>query len=126
MLEYSNNESSSFNHNIFGKKLKKCSTNPLTGFFRDGSCSSDHRDKGNHSVCAIVSDAFLEYTKKLGNDLSTPNHAYNFPGLKHGDQWCLCATRWLEAYNAGIKLKVDLNATHKRALEVLSKEQLNF
>jgi uncharacterized protein (DUF2237 family) len=120
MLEFSNEISNSSNLNIFGEKLKPCCVDPMTGFFRDGSCKSDKRDFGNHSVCAILTDEFLAYTKGQGNDLSTPNPRYGFPGLKAGDKWCLCATRWLEAKRAGINLDVDLWATNIRSLEVTS------
>lgn len=110
--------------NIFGKKLVVCSKRPLTGYYRSGKCESDINDRANHSVCAQVTDEFLDFTKKLGNDLSTPNPFYGFEGLMPGDSWCLCASRWKEAYDAGIKLKVNLEATHMRALEVINKEDL--
>lgn len=104
--------------NIFGRKLKTCCKDPMTGWYRDGSCKSDPRDVGNHSVCSILTQEFLDFTKSQGNDLSTPNPRYGFPGLKPKDKWCLCAARWLEAKKAGIELEVDLEATSIRALEV--------
>lgn len=90
----------------------------MTGFFRNGSCQSDQSDRGNHSVCAVMTNEFLNFTKAKGNDLSTPNLKYGFPGLKQGDKWCLCAARWLEAKKEGIPLQVTLKSTHIRALEV--------
>jgi uncharacterized protein (DUF2237 family) len=120
MLESSNMSSTKIPLNIFGEKLNPCCTEPMTGFYRDGFCKSDYRDTGNHSVCARVTDAFLEFTKKQGNDLQTPNPRYGFPGLKPGDKWCLCASRWLEAKNKGIELEVELESTSMRALEVTS------
>lgn len=122
MLESSKQSYLSSNTNVFNKALKVCSIEPMSGYFRNGTCQSNKLDKGNHSVCAIVTDDFLKYTKKRGNDLSSPNIHYGFKGLKSGDKWCLCASRWLEAYNAGIKLDVDLDATHLRALEVIEKK----
>lgn len=108
--------------NILGREITVCSKKPLTGFYRDGTCKSDARDSGNHSVCAVLTKEFLEFTKSQGNDLSTPNPRYDFPGLKPGDRWCLCAARWLEAFNAGIKTEVKNKATSKRALEVVDKK----
>lgn len=124
MLENSKESSNSTKTNVLKSHLAKCSLKPLTGFYRDGTCRSDHNDFGNHSVCAVMTDEFLKYTLKLGNNLIDPNPRYNFPGLKAGDRWCLCANRWLEAINSGIKVKVDINATHKRALEVVSLKTL--
>lgn len=120
MLEMSQEKVITESMNIYGEKLTPCCKDPMTGFYRDGSCKSDKRDLGNHSVCAILNDKFLEYTKAQGNDLSTPNHRYGFPGLKAGDKWCLCAARWLEAKKAGITLDVDLSATNIRTFEVTS------
>ena len=115
---------SSLRTNIMNSSLTTCSTSPMTGYFRDGTCFSDKSDRANHSVCTQVTDKFLEYTKKQGNDLVTPNKRYNFPGLKEGDYWCLCASRWKQAKDSGIKLKVNLDATHKRALEVIRVEEI--
>ena len=89
----------------------------MTGYFRDGYCYTDASDVGTHVVCAQVTEQFLKFTKQQGNDLSTPSPQYRFPGLRPGDKWCLCALRWLEAYNAGIKLYVDTDATHIKALD---------
>ena len=111
--------------NIFGRPLKNCCLDPITGYYRDGTCRSNLADGGNHSVCTILSQEFLSYTKAQGNDLSTPAPQYGFPGLKAGDKWCLCARRWLEAKKNGIKVEVDLEATHLRALEVTSDFDFN-
>ncbi len=110
--------------NVFGKPLASCSTNPMTGYFRDGCCRTDPQDRGLHVVCAVMTAEFLGYSKAQGNDLSTPMPEYDFPGLKPGDRWCLCAMRWLEAYAAGKAPKVDLEATHLNALGVVSLNQL--
>ena len=101
--------------NVLGTSLETCSTQPLTGWFRDGLCRTDARDRGSHVVCAAVDEAFLKYTKSRGNDLSTPKPKYGFPGLKAGDKWCLCATRWYEAQRAGKAPPVVLGATHHKA-----------
>lgn len=92
---------------------------PLTGFFRTGDCRTGPQDRGTHVVCAVVTEAFLAYTKARGNDLSTPIPAYGFPGLKPGDRWCLCVLRWTEALAAGVAPPVVLEATHAKALEVV-------
>lgn len=128
MLESKKNEGvlSKQRFNILGTFLKSCSTDPLTGWSRDGSCHSDKTDRGNHSVCAILTEEFLLYTKAQGNDLSTPNPRYGFPGLKPGNKWCLCAARWEEAKKAGIELDVDLEASSVRALEVTSDFQFDW
>ncbi len=110
--------------NIFGEKLSPCSYRPLTGFYRDGFCNSGNEDDGLHLVCVVVTDDFLEFSKSKGNDLSTPMSAYNFPGLKANDQWCLCVSRWLEAWKAGKAPKVVLEATHEKALEYVSMDLL--
>jgi len=110
--------------NVFGEKLETCSTNPLTGFFRDGCCNTGPMDTGTHTVCAIMTEEFLAYTKGQGNDLSTPMPHYQFPGLKPGDKWCLCVNRWKEAFLAGVAPKVILEATHEKALEYVSMEDL--
>lgn len=103
--------------NVYGRPLKLCCGN--TGFTREGFCYVPAADYGNHSVCATVDDAFLEYSKKQGNDLSTPRPEYAFPGLNPGDRWCVCAARWLQAYHAGVAPLVDLEATHEKALDVI-------
>lgn len=110
--------------NVLGTKLQPCCTAPMTGFYRDGLCQTGPQDRGVHVVCAQVTEAFLSYTKAQGNDLSTPQPAYGFPGLKPGDKWCLCAARWQEALADGMAPPVDLAATHKAALEHVSLEVL--
>ena len=106
--------------NVLGEPLQSCSTAPLTGFFRSGCCDTGPEDRGLHVVCAQVTAEFLVFSRSRGNDLITPMPAYRFPGLKPGDRWCLCATRWLEALRAGVAPPVLLAATHERALEVVS------
>ena len=110
--------------NVFGQPLELCCDNPKTGFYRDGFCNTGSIDLGTHVVCAEMTKEFLDYTKSKGNDLSTPNPIYDFPGLKPGDCWCLCALRWKEAYEAGVAPKVKLEATHDKALEYLTIDQL--
>lgn len=110
--------------NVFGESLEICSCDPMTGFLRDGYCHTHHQDYGRHFVCAIVDDAFLQFTKSRGNDLSTPNPTYQFPGLKAGDQWCLCVMRWLEAEKAGFAPKLRLEACHEAALNFTSLDLL--
>jgi uncharacterized protein len=106
--------------NVLGGELQCCCTAPLTGFYRDGFCRTGPIDAGRHVVCAVMTAEFLVYTKAMGNDLSTPIEAYDFPGLKPGDKWCLCAVRWQEAMEDGVAPLVDLAATHEKALEFLS------
>ena len=110
--------------NVFGAPLEQFCTNPMTGFYRDGYCKTGDGDTGSHVVAAIVTEAFLEFTKSRGNDLQTPRPAYDFPGLKAGDGWCLCALRWREAYEAGVAPPVKLNATHQKALNYIPLEIL--
>ncbi|WP_353931013.1 DUF2237 domain-containing protein [Okeanomitos corallinicola TIOX110] len=110
--------------NVLGTKLEVCCTSPMTGYYRDGFCNTGGQDFGMHVVCAQVTEEFLEYTKLQGNDLSTPVPQFNFPGLKPGDGWCLCAARWQEALEAGVAPPVILEATHIRALEVCNLEDL--
>ena len=110
--------------NVLGTKLEVCCTSPMTGYYRDGFCNTGGQDFGMHVVCAQVTAEFLEYTKSQGNDLSTPVPYFNFPGLKPGDCWCLCAARWQEALEAGVAPAVVLEATHSRALEVCNLEDL--
>ena len=105
--------------NVFGERLGECCTRPLTGFYRDGSCNTGAEDHGLHTVCTRVDAEFLEFSKSVGNDLSTPLPAYGFPGLKPGDCWCLCAARWKEAYDAGKAPRVRLTATHEATLEIV-------
>lgn len=103
--------------NVLGTDLLSCSTDPMTGFYRDGCCNTGGDDAGVHTVCAVVTDEFLAYSKEAGNDLSTPMPQFGFPGLKDGDQWCLCAPRWQEAFEAGKAPRVVLAATHVGTLE---------
>ena len=110
--------------NVLRTDLEPCSLDPLTGFFRDGCCNTDAQDRGLHVVCTRVTAEFLEYSRSCGNDLVTPRPEFNFSGLKPGDQWCLCAMRWKEAYDAGLSPPVVLQATHERALDVVTLEQL--
>jgi uncharacterized protein (DUF2237 family) len=110
--------------NVLGTPLQTCSTDPLTGFYRDGCCSTGGDDAGVHVVCARVTAEFLEFSKAAGNDLSTPRPEFGFAGLKPGDQWCLCASRWAEAFEAGMAPPVVLAATHMRALEWCSLDNL--
>lgn len=110
--------------NVLGTELQTCSTDPMTGFYRDGCCNTGGQDFGLHVVCTQVTDEFLEFSRDRGNDLSTPNKMYGFPGLVAGNRWCLCATRWKEAYDAGVAPKVVLEATHISTLEFASLEQL--
>ena len=105
--------------NVYGEPLETCSENPMTGFFRDGCCNTDTRDFGSHTVCVEVTDEFLEYSRSRGNDLVTPVPQFEFPGLKAGDRWCLCAARWLEAEQADVAPRVLLRRTHMRALEIV-------
>ncbi|MBZ0153321.1 MAG: DUF2237 domain-containing protein [Planctomycetes bacterium] len=103
--------------NVLGTELKPCSKDPLTGFYRDGCCNTDADDLGAHTVCVVVTAEFLAFSQEAGNDLSTPRPEYAFPGLSPGDQWCLCAARWVEAEQAGKAPRVVLEATHARTLE---------
>jgi len=105
--------------NVLGEPLAPCSTQPLTGFFRDGCCNTGREDRGLHVVCTRVTADFLEFSRSRGNDLSTPIPEFGFPGLKPGDQWCLCAARWQEALEAGAAPRVVLQATHAAALRVV-------
>lgn len=110
--------------NVNGAPLQPCCTDPMTGFYRDGHCHTGPDDRGVHVVCAVMTEEFLTYTKAQGNDLSTPRPQYKFPGLEPGDGWCLCAARWLEAYEAGVAPPVKLDATHAKALDIIPQEVL--
>lgn len=110
--------------NVLGGRLIPCCYEPLTGFYRDGHCRTGPGDTGTHVVCAIMTAEFLRFTRSRGNDLSTPLPYFNFPGLKPGDRWCLCASRWREAYRQGVAPPVILEATHQKALEMLEFEWL--
>ena len=110
--------------NVFGQKLSLCCNSPNTGFYRDGFCNTGSSDIGTHVVCAEMTQEFLEFSRSRGNDLTTPNKAYSFPGLIPGDKWCLCVLRWKEAYEAGMAPKVYLEATHDKALKYVTIKQL--
>ena len=110
--------------NIFGEPIVTCSTQPMTGYFRDGCCNTDETDYGAHTVCVITTEDFLKFSKMKGNDLSTPRPEYGFKGLKPGDSWCVCATRFLEAYKQGYAPKVKLEATNEASLEVIDMDIL--
>ncbi|SFO33927.1 hypothetical protein SAMN05660359_02780 [Geodermatophilus obscurus] len=110
--------------NVLGGELQPCGTEPVTGFFRDGSCRTGPDDLGSHTVCAVVSEEFLAVQRQLGNDLTTPRPEYGFPGLRPGDRWCVVAVRWLQAYRAGAAAGVVLAATHARTLDVVPLEAL--
>jgi uncharacterized protein (DUF2237 family) len=110
--------------NVVGGKLETCCTSPMTGYYRDGKCNTGGGDFGAHTVCAQLTEEFLQFTKSNGNDLSTPVPEFNFPGLKPGDCWCLCASRWKEAMDAGVAPPVVLAATHALTLEYVSLDEL--
>ena len=110
--------------NVFGEVLLTCCINPMTGYFRDGQCRTIDEDSGTHTVCAIMTDEFLNFSKERGNDLSTPRPEFQFEGLKDGDQWCLCAARWEEARQAGKAPIVVLEATNIKCLEICKIEDL--
>jgi hypothetical protein len=108
--------------NVLGGPLQTCSTNPMTGFLRDGCCNTNDQDHGSHTVCVEMTAEFLEFSKLAGNDLSTPMPEYGFAGLEPGDRWCLCAARWQQAYENNSAPRVVLESTHQRALEIVSLE----
>ncbi len=110
--------------NVLGDELQPCSTDPLTGFYRDGCCNTGGDDRGVHVVCAEVTEEFLEFSRSAGNDLSTPNPAFGFAGLRPGDRWCLCASRWTEALEAGVAPPVVLASTHVAMLEYTELDRL--
>lgn len=105
--------------NVLGETLEPCSTAPMTGFFRNGTCDTCSADQGSHTVCAVMTAEFLAFSKYVGNDLSTPRPEYGFAGLAPGDSWCLCASRFLQAYEEGCAPRVSLAATHLRALDIV-------
>ena len=113
-----------FQKNVLGEKLEICSSNPLTGWFRDGCCNSDEIDHGVHTVCAKVTKAFLEWARNAGNDLITPHPELNFPGLEEGDCWCICAETYAESINAGTACKIFLKKTNYKTLEIIPIEKL--
>lgn len=106
--------------NVLGDELQQCSMDPVTGYYRTGCCENRGDDPGLHVVCAVLTDEFLSFSKSMGNDLSTPMPQYGFAGLKGGDQWCLCAARWQEAFEAGAAPRVRLSSTHVSALEYIN------
>lgn len=110
--------------NVLGTGLVTCSTSPMTGFFRTGKCDTCADDRGQHTVCALMTDEFLQFSKERGNDLTTPYPEYHFPGLQAGDRWCLCLNRWLEAHEAGKAPKIYLPATHISVTEFIDHETL--
>jgi uncharacterized protein (DUF2237 family) len=105
--------------NVLGGPLEPCSTDPLTGYFRNGACDTCAEDRGSHTVCAVMTAEFLAYSAYVGNDLSTPRPEFRFPGLKPGNRWCLCAGRFLQAHDEGCAPRVNLAATHARALDIV-------
>lgn len=110
--------------NVYGETLEPCSDDPVTGFFRDGCCNTADEDLGMHTVCVKLTAEFLNFSQQVGNDLSTPRPEFDFPGLNPGDRWCLCAQRWLQAYEAGAAPKVYIRSTHLRTLEVIDLQLL--
>ncbi len=110
--------------NVLGGELESCCTDPMTGFYRDGTCRTGPDDVGRHTVCILATDEFLAYSKSVGNDLSTPMPQYAFPGVKGGDKWCLCVTRWQQALEDDMAPQVVLGATHESALQVVRLEDL--
>lgn len=110
--------------NVLGEKLETCSTDPVTGYFRDGACNTCAADSGSHTVCAVMTAEFLAFSKYIGNDLSTPRPEFGFAGLKPGDRWCLCAARFLQAADEGAGPRIHLAATHRKALDIVPLEIL--
>ena len=110
--------------NVFGEEIETCCESPITGFFRDGFCHTDDTDEGVHTVCVSMTEDFLEFSKSKGNDLSTPRPEFNFPGLKEGDSWCLCAERWVEAYEVSMAPKLYIKRTNLRTLDIVPLEIL--
>jgi uncharacterized protein (DUF2237 family) len=110
--------------NVLGDALTECGRDPVTGFYRDGCCNTGASDAGSHTVCAVMTEAFLAFSAERGNDLSTPRPEFGFPGLNAGDRWCLCAARWREAFEAGCAPRVVLQATHQACLAYVSLDQL--
>lgn len=124
MAEEMEEKKTSTQRNIFGKPLIPCSFEPMTGFFRSGCCETDEMDRGSHTVCVQVTQEFLWFSKRAGNDLSTPRPEFGFVGLKPGDRWCVCAPRWKEAYDAGFAAPVILESCHHGALQYVSMQEL--
>ncbi|MCB9596794.1 MAG: DUF2237 domain-containing protein [Sandaracinaceae bacterium] len=111
-------------YNVLGTPIRPCSLQPKTGWFRDGCCNTDARDHGSHTICCRVTDDFLQFLRSQGNDLITPAPQHGFPGLRAGDQWCVCAGSWKQAYDEGRACPVVLESTHKKALEIASLDEL--
>lgn len=111
--------------NVLGGPLEECGTDPVTGFYRDGCCTSGPEDVGSHTICVVVTAEFLEHQRSVGNDLSTPRPEYRFPGLTPGDRWCVVAARWAQAHEAGHAAPVVLAATHERALQIVPLDVLS-
>jgi uncharacterized protein (DUF2237 family) len=114
----------SFQKNVLGEKLEECSSNPITGWFRDGCCNTNELDHGTHTVCALVNKKFLEWAKDKGNDLITPHPEFDFPGLKDGDSWCVCAATYAQSIDAGTACKIFLKKTNYKTLDLISLSQL--
>ena len=110
--------------NVMGEPLETCSADPLTGFYRDGCCRTGAEDQGMHTVCVVMTEPFLDFSVRAGNDLVTPRPEYGFPGLVSGDRWCVCLDRWVEAHRAGVAAPIVLEATHISALEFVSLDEL--
>ncbi len=110
--------------NVLGGALEPCGSDPVTGFYRDGCCTTGPEDLGSHTVCAVVSSEFLAYQRSIGNDLTTPRAEFGFPGLQPGDRWCVVAVRWLQACQAGVASPIILASTHERALDIVPVELL--
>ncbi|MDT3735765.1 MAG: DUF2237 domain-containing protein [Denitratisoma sp.] len=119
-----NRDEGGLQRNVLGGPLGVCSEKPVTGFFRTGCCDTGPQDVGRHTVCIVASEEFLAFSKSRGNDLSTPMPEYDFPGVQPGQRWCLCAARWVEAYNAGMAPQVVLNATNEATLDLIPLEAL--
>ena len=115
-----------FQKNVLGEDLEPCSKDPITGWFRDGCCNTDNLDRGVHTVCAKLTNKFLEWSKNSGNDLITPHPEFNFPGLKEGDCWCVCAATYAQSIEAGTACKVFLKRTNYKTLEIVSLEKLKL
>ena len=113
-----------YQKNVLGEKLESCSSNPITGWFRDGCCNTDENDHGAHTVCAKVTTKFLEWSKNAGNDLITPHPELNFPGLKDGDSWCVCAATYAQSIEAGTACKIFLKKTNYKTLKIVALEKL--
>lgn len=119
-----NRDEGGLQRNVLGGPLGVCSENPVTGFYRTGCCDTGPQDVGRHTVCIVATEAFLAFSKSRGNDLSTPAPEWDFPGVKPGQRWCLCAARWVEAYQAGMAPRVVLNATNEATLDLIPLEVL--